>query len=189
MIKKPGSKKTAITKKAPVKLAAKKTATKKPSKTAPSRPAPAPIISTGFWLLKSEPDVFSWEMLKAKGKAGEPWTGVRNYLARNNMRAMRVGDLGFFYHSNIGLEIVGICKVCAPIHPDASSPDDPRWECVDVEAVCDIPKPVTLAEVKANPALAKMSLVTSMRLSVQPVTADEWAHVCRAGGLDPHKVK
>jgi predicted RNA-binding protein with PUA-like domain len=159
--------------------------TPSPAKTsAPKRPAPKPIVSTGYWLLKSEPDVFSWEMLKAKGAAGEPWTGVRNYLARNNMRAMRLGDLAFFYHSNIGLEIVGICEVCALSHPDETS-DDPKWDCVDVRAVRDVPKPVTLTDVKENPKLAKMSLVTSMRLSVQPVTADEWAEVCRMAKFDP----
>lgn len=151
-------------------------------------PAPTPV-STGYWLLKSEPDAFSWEMCKARGKKGEPWTGVRNYLARNNMRAMRLGDLAFFYHSNIGLEIVGICKVCKLAHPDSSSADDPRWECVDVEAVCDMPKPVTLSDVKANEKLAKMSLVTSMRLSVQPVSAAEWAEVCKMGGLNPKTIK
>jgi predicted RNA-binding protein with PUA-like domain len=126
-------------------------------------------------------------MLKAKGEAGEPWTGVRNYLARNNMRAMRIGDLGFFYHSNIGKEIVGIAKVIALAHPD---PEDGTgtWECVDVAAVSDLPKPVTLADVKATRALAKMSLVTSMRLSVQPVTPEEWRIVCRMGGLDPEKL-
>ncbi len=140
-----------------------------------------------YWLLKSEPDAFSWEQLKAKGKAGEEWSGVRNFLARNNMRAMRTGDLGFFYHSNIGLEIVGICEVCALAHPDSTS-DDPRWECVDVRAVCAMPKPVKLADVKANPKLAGMSLVTSMRLSVQPVTAAEWAEVCRMGALDSKKL-
>lgn len=156
----------------------------KPSKKPASRPGPKPIVSTGLWLFKSEPDVFSWEMLVAKGDAGEPWTGVRNYLARNNMRAMAIGDLGFFYHSNIGLEIVGICEVCATSHPDATT-NDPKWDCVDVRAVRSLPKPVTLADVKANPKLAKMSLVTSMRLSVQPVTADEWAEVCRMGGLGP----
>ena len=131
-------------------------------------------------------DVFSWDMLKAKGAKGEPWTGVRNFLARNNMRAMAVGDLGFFYHSNIGKEIVGICRVIAAAHPD---PDDGTgtWECVDVEAGADFKTPVTLQDVKDNPKLAKMSLVTSMRLSVQPVTADEWAEVCRMGGLDPKK--
>lgn len=149
----------------------------------PKRKAPAPIVSTGYWLLKSEPDAFSWAQLKAKGKAGEEWSGVRNHLARNNMRAMRLGDLAFFYHSNIGLEVVGICEVSALAHPDSTA-DDPKWECVDVRAVRDMPKPVTLADVKANPKLATMSLVTSMRLSVQPVTAAEWAEVCRMGGLD-----
>lgn len=160
----------------------------KHAKTSKPKPAPKPIVSTGYWLFKSEPDVFSWDMLTKKGKAGEEWSGVRNYLARNNMRAMRLGDLGFFYHSNIGLEIVGICEVCALSHPDSTA-EDPKWDCVDVRAVCPMPKPVTLAEVKANPALAKMSLVTSMRLSVQPVTAQEWVEVCRMGGLDPKRVK
>ena len=154
----------------------------------PARKAPAPIVSTGYWLFKSEPDAFSWEALKAKGKKGEEWDGVRNYLARNNMRAMQLGDLGFFYHSNVGLEVVGICEVCALAHPDSTT-DDPRWECVDVRAVTDMPKPVSLQEVKANPRLADMSLVTSMRLSVQPVTAEEWAEVCRMGALDPKKIK
>lgn len=135
-----------------------------------------------YWLLKSEPDVFSWSMLKAKGAAGEEWSGVRNYLARNNMRAMQLGDLGFFYHSNIGLEIVGVCRIITLAHPDSTA-EDPKWVCVDVAAVTDMPKPVSLAAVKANPKLAKMALVTSMRLSVQPVTADEWKEVCRMGGL------
>ncbi|TWG50056.1 MULTISPECIES: EVE domain-containing protein [unclassified Aminobacter] len=137
-----------------------------------------------YWLFKSEPDVFSFEMLKAKGEKGEQWDGVRNYQARNNMRAMKIGDLGFFYHSNIGLEAVGIVEVCAEAHPDSTT-DDPRWECVDIRAVRDLPRPVSLKEVKANPKLANMSLVTSMRLSVQPVTPEEWAEVCRMAGLDP----
>lgn len=136
-----------------------------------------------FWLFKSEPFKFSWEMLKAKGAEGAEWDGVRNYLARNNMRAMQIGDKGFFYHSNEGLEVVGIAQVCALAHHDSTT-DDPRWECVDIRAVMDIPKPVSLKDVKANPALEKMSLVTSMRLSVQPVTEDEWLEVCRMGGLD-----
>jgi predicted RNA-binding protein with PUA-like domain len=150
-------------------------------------PAPLPM-STGFWLFKSEPDVFSWEMQKARGKKGEPWTGVRNFLARNNMRAMRLGDLGFFYHSNIGKEIVGVVRVIALAHAD---PDDDTgtWECVDVEAVAEMPKPVGLADVKANAKLAKMALVTSMRLSVQPVMAAEWTEVCRMGGLDAKVLK
>ena len=133
-----------------------------------------------YWLFKSEPFKFSWEMLKDKGAAGSEWDGVRNYQARNNMRAMKIGDLGFFYHSNIGLEAVGIVEVCALAHHDSTT-DDPRWECVDIRAVRDLPKPVKLSEVKANPKLAKMALVTSMRLSVQPVTAAEWRQVCRMG--------
>ncbi len=135
-----------------------------------------------YWLFKSEPFKFSWEMLKAKGDAGEEWDGIRNYQARNNMRAMQLGDLGFFYHSNEGLNVVGICEVCALVHPDSTT-DDERWECVDVKAIMDMPEPVSLADVKANPRLAKMSLVTSMRLSVQPVLPDEWLEVCRMGGL------
>ena len=135
-----------------------------------------------YWLFKSEPFKFSWDMLKAKGDAGEEWDGIRNYQARNNMRAMQLGDLGFFYHSNEGLNVVGICEVCALVHPDSTT-DDERWECVDVKAIMDMPEPVSLADVKANPRLAKMSLVTSMRLSVQPVLPDEWLEVCRMGGL------
>jgi predicted RNA-binding protein with PUA-like domain len=149
---------------------------------------PEPIVSSGYWLLKSEPDAFSWEMCKARGTKGEPWTGVRNYLARNYMKAMKLGDLGFFYHSNEGKEIVGIVKVIALAHPDADD-DTGTWECVDVAAVCDMPKPVTLADVKANAELAKMALVTSMRLSVQPVLPAEWKEVCRMGGLDPKKIR
>ncbi|MGG7516965.1 EVE domain-containing protein [Allorhizobium undicola] len=136
-----------------------------------------------FWLYKSEPFKFSWAMLKAKGAAGEQWDGVRNYLARNNMRAMQIGDKGFFYHSNEGLEVVGITEVCALAHPDTTT-DDPRWECVDIRAVCDMPRPVSLKDVKANPKLAEMSLVKSMRLSVQPVTHEEYLEVCRMGGLE-----
>ncbi|PTW52952.1 putative RNA-binding protein with PUA-like domain [Breoghania corrubedonensis] len=135
-----------------------------------------------YWLFKSEPFKWSWEMQKAKGEAGEQWDGVRNYQARNNMRAMKLGDKGFFYHSNEGKEVVGIVEVCAEAHHDSTT-DDPRWECVDIKAVCDVPKPVTLADVKVEPRLAEMSLVTSMRLSVQPVTEEEWKIVCEMGGL------
>ena len=137
-----------------------------------------------YWLFKSEPFKWSWEMQKNKGAEGEQWDGVRNYQARNNMRAMKIGDKGFFYHSNEGLEIVGIVEVCKTAHHDSTT-DDPRWECVDIRAVCDMPKPVTLKAVKANPKLANMSLVTSMRLSVQPVREEEWQEVCRMGGLSP----
>jgi predicted RNA-binding protein with PUA-like domain len=152
-----------------------------------AKPSPAPIVSTGYWLMKSEPDVFSWDMLVERGGRGEPWTGVRNYLARNYMQSMKIGDLGFFYHSNIGKEIVGVLKVIALAHADGED-DTGTWACVDVAAVCPLRKPVTLADVKADAALSKMALVTSMRLSVQQVTIAEWAHVCKLGGLDPAKL-
>ncbi len=136
------------------------------------------------WLFKSEPDVWSWGDLVARGSAGEEWNGVRNYLARNNMRAMQLGDQGFFYHSNIGKEIVGIAEVCALSHPDSTT-DDPRWDCVDIRAVRPLTQPVTLAAVKADARFAQMALVTSMRLSVQPVTDDEWRMICELGGIEP----
>lgn len=141
-----------------------------------------------YWLFKSEPDVFSWDDLKANGAKGEEWDGVRNYQARNNMREMKLGDLGFFYHSNAGKDIVGICEVCALAHPDSTTDDD-RWECVDVRAVIDIPNPVTLADVKSDPELQEMSLVTSMRLSVQPVTEAEWKHIIKRSGLTLKAIK
>jgi predicted RNA-binding protein with PUA-like domain len=178
--------------KAPSKTAAKTAAksAKKPAKKVTKKTATPVRKGSGpaYWLMKSEPDAFSWDDLKAKGASGEPWTGVRNYLARNNMKAMQIGDLGFFYHSNIGLEIVGILKVIALAHPDPTD-DSGKWECVDVVAVADMPKPVTLAAVKATPKLANMSLVTSMRLSVQPVTPEEWRIVCKMGGVDPETLK
>jgi predicted RNA-binding protein with PUA-like domain len=141
-----------------------------------------------YWLFKTEPGVFSWEMLKARGKAGEPWDGVRNFQARNNMRAMQLGDLGFFYHSGEDKEIVGIMEVSALAHPD---PKDGTgvWKCVDVQAVAPLTKPVTLAAVKESPKLANMVLAKNSRLSVQPVSAAEWSEVCRMGGLDPKKLK
>lgn len=143
--------------------------------------------TAAYWLFKSEPSSHSWEMQKARGRKGEPWDGVRNFMARNNMKAMKLGDLGFFYHSNEGKEVVGIVEVCTLAHPD---PKDTTgvWKCVDVRAVCDMPKPVSLAAVKANPKLAEMALVKSARLSVQPVAVAEWAEVCRMGGLDPKKI-
>lgn len=141
-----------------------------------------------YWLFKSEPFKWSWEDQKARGDKGEEWDGIRNYQARNNMRAMELGDRGFFYHSNEGLEVVGIVEVCALVHPDSTT-DDERWECVDIKAVCDLPNPVTLKDVKANPKLSEMALVTSMRLSVQPVREDEWMEVCRMGGLNGKSLK
>lgn len=135
-----------------------------------------------YWLFKSEPDTWSWDQQLAKGDAGEEWHGVRNYQARNNMRAMKIGDRGFFYHSNVGKEVVGIVEVCATSHPDSTT-DDPRWDCVDIKAVKAVPRPVTLEQAKADPRLAQMALVTNTRLSVQPVTEAEWAVICELGGL------
>ena len=134
-----------------------------------------------YWLFKSEPDVFSFDDLVARGDAGEEWDGVRNYQARNHMRAMRIGDLGFFYHSNQGKEMVGIVEVIALAHPDSKA-DDPRWECVDIRAVRPLPRPVTLAECKEAPRLKDMVLVNNSRLSVQPVTAGEWAAILEMAG-------
>lgn len=141
-----------------------------------------------YWLFKSEPFKWSWEMQKAKGETGEEWDGIRNYQARNNMRLMKLGDRGFFYHSNEGLEVVGIVEVCALSSQDSTT-DDERWDCVDIKAICDMPKFVTLKDVKANPKLEDMALVTSMRLSVQPVKKDEWIEVCRMGGLNGKTLK
>ena len=142
-----------------------------------------------YWLMKSEPDVFSFDDMMAKTKRGEPeqWHGVRNYTARNNMVAMQLGDLAFFYHSNIGKEIVGIMKVVALAHPDSTAEPNEKgnivWQCVDVEAVKPLPKPVTLATVKATPELANLELVKYSRLSVSRVGEDEWNLICKMGGL------
>lgn len=135
-----------------------------------------------YWLFKSEPDVFGWPHQLAKGDAGEEWTGVRNYQARNNMRAMKVGDLGFFYHSNIGKEIVGIVEVIRESAPDSTT-DDPRWDCVMVKAVQALPNPVSLDTCKVQPGLESMVLVNNTRLSVQPVTEAEWRIICSMGGF------
>ncbi|SLN24155.1 EVE domain protein [Pseudoruegeria aquimaris] len=134
-----------------------------------------------YWLFKSEASTWSWEQQVAKGEAGEEWDGVRNYQARNMMRQMKLGDLGFFYLSQKDKKIVGIVKVCAEAHPDSTT-DDPRWECVDIKAVAPLPRPVTLEMCKAEPRLADMVLVNNTRLSVQPVTEAEWALICEMGG-------
>ena len=131
-----------------------------------------------YWLFKSEPFKWSWEQQKKKGKKGEEWDGIRNYQARNFMREMKLGDRAFFYHSNKGLEVVGICEVSAESAPDSTT-DDERWDCVHLRALADMPNPVTLKDVKANPKLKDMSLVTAFRLSVQPVTAAQWREVCK----------
>ncbi len=138
-----------------------------------------------YWLMKSEPDVFSFTDLT--NKPVEEWHGVRNFTARNNMKLMKLGELAFFYHSNIGKEIVGIMRVVKLAHPDSTAEPNPNgkivWECVDVVADRPLPKAVTLEQIKHTPGLENMALVKLSRLSVQPVTAEEWAIVCRLGGL------
>ena len=133
-----------------------------------------------YWLFKSEPNTWGWDKQSAKGEAGEEWDGVRNYQARNFMRQMAVGDLGFFYHSVNEKQVVGVIEVIAEAHPDSTT-DDPRWECVDIKAIAPFPQPVTLQQIKDEPRLAEMVLVKNSRLSVQPVTPEEWALVCEMG--------
>jgi predicted RNA-binding protein with PUA-like domain len=134
-----------------------------------------------YWLFKSEPNTWGWEDQVAKGDAGEEWDGVRNYQARNFMREMKLGDQGFFYHSVNEKRIVGIVEVCAEIHPDSTTDDD-RWECVDIKVVRGIENPVTLDMIKDEPRLADMVLVNNSRLSVQPVTEEEWNIVLELAG-------
>ncbi|MGE3142970.1 MAG: EVE domain-containing protein [Hyphomonadaceae bacterium] len=135
-----------------------------------------------YWLVKSEPDAFSWDEQVARGAKGEPWTGVRNHTAKLNLMKMKKGDRAFFYHSNEGKEIVGIVEVIREHYPD---PTDEKgvFVAVDVKAAAPFQKPVTLAAVKADPKLQDMALVTSFRLSVQPVTAAEWKYICKLGGV------
>jgi predicted RNA-binding protein with PUA-like domain len=135
-----------------------------------------------YWLFKSEPSTWSWDQQVARGEAGEEWDGVRNYQARNNMRAMEIGDRGFFYHSQKDKAIVGVVEVIALSHPD-STIDDPRWECVDIKAVCSLEVPVTLEMCKGDPRLEQMVLVNNSRLSVQPVAPAEWRVICSLGGI------
>ena len=135
-----------------------------------------------YWLMKSEPGTWSWEEQKKEGPKGAEWDGVRNYQARNNMRAMKKGDLAFFYHSIGEKACVGIVKVVAEAHPDSTDTTG-KWECVDVAAVEDLPRPVTLEEINSTPKLSEMVLVNNSRLSVQPVTAAEWKAVCALAGL------
>jgi predicted RNA-binding protein with PUA-like domain len=137
-----------------------------------------------YWLFKSEPSEWSWDDQVARGDRGEEWDGVRNYQARNHMREMRVGDLGFFYHSQKEKAVVGIVEVIAEAHPDSTT-DDARWECVDVRAVRPFARPVTLAEIREVPDLSQMALLKNSRLSVQPVTAAEWRRVCALGETEP----
>ena len=136
-----------------------------------------------YWLFKSEPSTWSWDDQVAKGDAGEEWDGVRNYQARNFMREMKLGDRGFFYHSQKEKSVVGVVEVCAEAHPDSTTDDD-RWECVDIKAVVPVKTPVSLDMIKADPRLAEMVLVKNSRLSVQPVTEDEWQVICDIAGVE-----
>ena len=135
------------------------------------------------WLYKSEPFKWSWDQQVKAGAKGTHWDGVRNHLAKLNLMAMKKGEQGFFYHSNEGKEIVGIVEVIREAYPDPTAEAGEPWVVVDLKAVKPFKRPVSLAEVKAEPKLAKMSLVTSMRLSVQPVTDAEWALLCKMGGV------
>lgn len=136
-----------------------------------------------YWLFKSEPETWGWDDQVKKG-GPEEWGGVRNYQARNNMREMKKGDLGFFYHSVKEKAVVGIVRVANEIHHDSTT-DDPRWECVDIEAVKPFARPVTLEEIKGVPELEAMVLVNNSRLSVQPVAEAEWKAICKLGGVEP----
>jgi predicted RNA-binding protein with PUA-like domain len=133
------------------------------------------------WLIKSEPTKWSWTDQVAAGAKGTSWDGVRNHLAKQNLMAMKLGDHAFFYHSNEGKEIVGIVEVIRTYYADPSDKSG-KFGMVDCKAVRPLPQPVSLLTIKATPALAKMALVTSARLSVQPVTDAEWRLICRMSG-------
>ncbi|MBV9111921.1 MAG: EVE domain-containing protein [Hyphomicrobiales bacterium] len=134
-----------------------------------------------YWLLKSEPDAWSFEQQVKKGAKGEPWTGVRNFTAKQNLKLMKKGEHAFFYHSNVGKEIVGIVEVIREAYPDPTD-ESGRFTAVDVRAVKPIPKPVTLVTLKGDPRFSEMALVKYSRLSVQPVTDREWRLICEMGG-------
>ena len=135
-----------------------------------------------YWLVKSEPDAFSWGQQVANGV--EPWTGVRNHMAKNNLKAMTVGDLAFFYHSNIGKEIVGVVEIARAAYPDPTADKD-GWVAVDVKAHSPVPSPVSLATIKAHPALAGIALIRQSRLSVMELTPDHWSLLCEMSEWKP----
>ncbi|RJF66272.1 EVE domain-containing protein [Rhodopseudomonas palustris] len=135
-----------------------------------------------YWLVKSEPSVWSWDQQVAKGAKGEAWTGVRNHSAKLHMMAMKKGDRAFYYHSNEGKEIVGIAEIIREAYPDPTDTSG-KFVCVDIKADKKLKTPVTLVAIKAEPRLAEMALLKYSRLSVQPVTAEEWKLVCKMGGL------
>ncbi len=135
------------------------------------------------WLLKSEPFKYSWDQMVADGRTH--WNGVRNHQAANNLKAMKVGDRAFFYHSNIGKEIVGIVEVVREAYPDPTVQPGEKgeWVCVDMKALAPLPKPVTLAAIKADPEFEDLALVRMSRLSVMPVSLEHWNRLCRMGGV------
>ena len=136
-----------------------------------------------YWLMKSEPDSWSWAQQMGKGAKGEAWSGVRNHQAKLNLMKMKKGDRAFFYHSNIGKEMVGVVEVIREAYPDPTAKPGEPWVVVDVKAVEPLPKPVSIEDVKQEPNLKHMILINNTRLSVQPVTAEEWKTVCKMGGL------
>jgi predicted RNA-binding protein with PUA-like domain len=136
-----------------------------------------------YWLYKSEPSAWSWDEQVAAGAKGTAWTGVRNHSAKLNLMAMKRGDRGFFYHSNEGKAVVGVVEVIKEAYPDPTAEPGSPWVVVDLKAVGPFPRPVSLEDVKAEPKLANMALLKQSRLSVQPVTDEEWKLVCRMGGF------
>jgi predicted RNA-binding protein with PUA-like domain len=136
-----------------------------------------------YWLIKSEPDVWSWDEQVKAGPKGTAWTGVRNHTAKLNLMAMKKGERCFFYHSNVGKEIVGVAEIIREAYPDPEAKPGEPWVVVDVKALAPMPKPVGLAAVKTEPKLDGMALLKLSRLSVQPVTAGEWKTVCKMGGM------
>jgi predicted RNA-binding protein with PUA-like domain len=136
-----------------------------------------------YWLMKSEPDAWSWDQQVKKGAKGEAWTGVRNHTAKLNLMKMKKGDRGFFYHSNVGKEVVGVVEIIREHYPDPSAEPGQPWVVVDIAARAPLPKPVTLEAIKAEPKLSEMALLKYSRLSVQPVTEAEWTLVCKMGGM------
>ncbi len=136
-----------------------------------------------YWLLKTEPEEFSWNDQVARGKKGEPWSGVRNFIARKHLNEMKQGEKFFFYHTGKEKQVVGIGEVLREHYPDPTAAKGDPWVAITTGAVEPLPQPVTLAAIKAEPKLKAMALVKYARLSVQPVSADEWKQVCRMGGL------
>ena len=135
-----------------------------------------------YWLMKSEPGAWSWAQQMKSGGKGEAWSGVRNHQAKLNLMKMKKGDRAFFYHSNEGKEIVGIAEIIKEAYPDPTDKTG-KFLVVDVKAIAPMPKPVTLATLKADRRFKDMALVKFSRLSVQPVTAEEWKMVCTMGGM------